>query len=176
MRFIIGQPKKEDIQEIKKLFHSVLVDTFSKNAIPEAYVGEIAYLVKRNTANVIKAMCSNDFQEYFLIARNDTHIVGIMGFGDPSKEIRKSYKINFENIPEIKNAFILPAFQRRGIGTQLFENLKKVLQEKGVKEFVLDCGFVSAQMYWKKKLGNPVVVVENYWGDGTDYLIWHTKT
>lgn len=175
MQVSIDRPKKEDIKEIKRLFYTVLVDTFNKNAIPEAYEGEIQYLVERNTKNVEQDISSNGSQEYFLIARNEKHIAGIMGFGNPSKEILKNYKISFENIPEIKNAFILPDFQKNGIGTQLFKNIKKVLEEKGVKEFVLDSGFASAQIYWKKKLGNPVVVVKNYWRDGTDYLIWHTK-
>lgn len=44
-----------------------------------------------------------------------------------------------------------------------------VVEERAA--FVLDSGFISAQVYWKKKLGEPVVVVKNYRGDGTDYLI-----
>lgn len=37
MQITIDRPKKEDIKEIQKLFHTVLVDTFNKNTIPEAY-------------------------------------------------------------------------------------------------------------------------------------------
>lgn len=175
MQIKIERPQKEDIKEIQKLFQGVITDTFKKNAIPEAYDGEIQDLVKKNTANVEQDLVSNGSQEYFVIACHKNQIVGIMGFGNPNKEIRKNYKINFEKVPEIKNAFILPNFQRNGIGTQLFQKLEKRLEEKGFEEFVLDSGFASAQVYWKKKLGNPIVVVKNYWGDGTDYLIWHAK-
>lgn len=173
MQVQINRPLQKDITKIQKLFHTVLVDTFKKNEIHEAYDGEIQYLVERNTKNVKQDITSNGSQEYFLVARNEQQVVGIIGFGSPSKEIRKNYKIDFENIPEIKNAFILPEFQRNGIGTQLFEKLIEVLKEKGIEEFVLDSGFTSAQVYWKKKLGNPIVTAKNYWGDGTDYLIWH---
>lgn len=175
MQIQIERPLNEDVKEIQILFNTVIIDTFKRNCISEAYEGEIKYLVSRNTANVEKDLESKGSQEYFLIARVENKIVGIMGFGSPGKEIRKNYMIDFENIPEIKNAYILPDFQRKGLGTQLFEKLKDVLVERGIKEFVLDSGFVSAQVYWKKKLGKPVVLVKNYWGDGTDYLIWHSN-
>jgi|ERR1700722_17972125 len=175
MQIRIGRPQEGDIKEIRKLFYEVLVDTFNKNAIPEAYDDEIKDLVRKNTKNVEQDIVSNGTQGYFLIARNEKQIVGIMGFGNPNKEIRKNYKINFKKIPEIKNAFILPQFQRNGIGTKLFKKIIETLKKKKFEEFVLDSGFTSAQIYWKKKLGNPTVVVKNYWNDGTDYLIWHSK-
>jgi ribosomal protein S18 acetylase RimI-like enzyme len=175
MQIEIVRPQKEDLREIERLFRTVIIDTFIMNKIPEAYEGEIHDLVTRNTANVEKDIKSANSNEYYLIARDRQRIVGIMGFGIPSKDIKKNYTINLDGIPEIKNAYVLPEYQKQGIGTKLFEHLKKILQERGYKEFILDSGFTSAQVYWKKKLGEPVVVVKNYWGDGTDYIIWHTQ-
>lgn len=98
-----------------------------------------------------------------------------MGFGSPNKEIIKHYKTDYDNLVEIKNAYILPNFQKYGIGSMLFETLKNEIRKRGSTSFVLDSGFQSAQQYWRDKLGDPIVTKKNFWNDGTDYMIWHSE-
>lgn len=46
------------------------------------------------------------------------------------------------------------------------------LAEQGVDRFCLDSGYKRAQKMWLRKFGAPYMVVQDYWGPGSDHLIW----
>lgn len=171
----ILRPTKKDREEIRELFQTVLIDTFQKDGIPEAYDGEISKSVARKMRDLEDDFDSNGTKEYFLVARVEKQIVGIIGFGVPNTEIKKNYTIDYTRIPEIKSSFILPDFQGQGIGTALYNQLLQMLKKRNFTEFVLDSGFAYGQIFWKHKLGEPKIIKKNFWGDGTDYMIWHKK-
>jgi hypothetical protein len=49
------------------------------------------------------------------------------------------------------------------------------LKSKGIEEFCLDSGYKIAQTIWKKKFGEPVYLLEDYWDKGNDHMIWRIR-
>jgi hypothetical protein len=49
------------------------------------------------------------------------------------------------------------------------------LQNRGIEEFGLDSGYASAQNIWKKKFGEPDYLLEDYWDESYDHMIWRIK-
>ncbi len=71
--------------------------------------------------------------------------------------------------------FILPDYQKKGIGTLLLNAILTVLHGQHIEEFALDSGYSQAQKVWKKKLGEPTLVLKDHWGEGADHMVWHCK-
>lgn len=46
---------------------------------------------------------------------------------------------------------------------------------KNIEEFCLDSGYTKAKKIWNKKLGEPNIIMKNYWGEGYDHSIWYRK-
>jgi hypothetical protein len=49
------------------------------------------------------------------------------------------------------------------------------LQNRGIEEFCLDSGYLSAQKIWRKKFGEPDYLLKDYWGEGYNHMIWRIK-
>lgn len=49
------------------------------------------------------------------------------------------------------------------------------MRKKDIESACLDCGFKSAQLFWKKVIGEPSITKKNFWGPGNDYMIWLIK-
>jgi GNAT superfamily N-acetyltransferase len=67
---------------------------------------------------------------------------------------------------------VLPEFQNRGIGSQLISTLIEELHRNGIERFCLDSGYKRAQKKWVHKFGEPYMIVKDYWGEGSDHIIW----
>jgi hypothetical protein len=49
------------------------------------------------------------------------------------------------------------------------------LHQRGIEEFWLDSGYTRAQSIWKKKFGEPDILLKDYWQNGYDHMIWSIK-
>jgi GNAT superfamily N-acetyltransferase len=175
MNITITKPLKAHEEEIKKLFITVITQNFKDYGFYKKYRDDIAYEVGKQTNALDAYFDSNGKKIFFLIAKDGNKIIGTIAYGKPNIDIEKYYSKKPDNIIEIKSLYVLPDYQGKGIGTKLFKKIMIVLQQNGFKEFCLDSGYPKAQLFWTKKLGEPVVKISNRWNAGNDYLIWHYK-
>lgn len=171
----ITEPQLTDEKEIKKLFTTVITQNFKDYGFYDKYRDDITYEVGKQIAALDEYFQSNGKKVYFLVAKDEDKVIGTIAYGASSSDIKKYYKKNLTNIPEIKSAYVLAEYQGKGIGTKLLNEVMDVLRRNGIEEFCLDSGYPKAQQFWTKRLGEPVVRIQNRWGAGNDYLIWHYK-
>ena len=175
MNFTISRPHKADELEICDLFSFIIKDTFKQDGIDKSHVDEIEIEIKNQVETLKKDFASSGSEEYFLIAKEGTKILGTIAFGQPNELIKNSLKIDIENIPEIKSVYVHPDYQSMGIGSFLFKEILIRLYKKNIIEYCLDCGYKKAQLFWINKLGEPAVVIKNYYGINLHHMIWSCK-
>ncbi len=168
----ITRPDRNDVKELHQLFDITIRDTFEREGIVEASIDEIMVEVEKQKQFLRNDLDTGGRDEYFLIARRDDRIVGTIAYGPPNHMILKYSNIAVATVPEIKSVYIHPDYQRQGIGTKLLMTVVDILRDRGFTQFCLDTGYKSAQVYWQKKLGPPLVTIADYYSDGTAYMIW----
>ncbi|HYK08430.1 MAG TPA: GNAT family N-acetyltransferase [Candidatus Eisenbacteria bacterium] len=175
MTVSISRPQKQEEKVLQQFFETVITHTFKLYGYYENYKEDIAREVKRQMTALQQDFTTNGTNTHFLIARDDNTIVGTIAYGPVNDDIKQYYKKVVPHIPEVKSLYILPEYQGQGIGTQLFNEIRKIMQENGIKEFYLDSGYPKAQEFWKHKLGDPVHIVHDRWDAGNDYMIWYQR-
>lgn len=115
---------------------------------------------------------STDTGSFFLLAKRGNSVVGTISHAPCGEEIRILSENRLNDIGELGSLYILPEVQGQGIGSMLIQALATELQKRGVKQFCLDSGYRTAQKKWKRKFGEPYTVANNYWGEGTDHMVW----
>lgn len=168
---LIRRPNTSDIEELNQFFHLVITDTFAKEGI--------ANLVDDIEAEIVckKKYLKHDFESngekrYFLIALEEDKIIGTIEYGPSSELITVCTDGEYKNLVEVGTVFVLPPYQRQGIGTKLLNEMVQTLRNRGIEEFCLDSGYGLAQQIWQKKFGEPNYLLKDYWGKGQDHMIW----
>ncbi len=175
MKVQIRRPQVEDLEEIRHLFSVTIKNNFREEGILDTLEHEAEQEVKNLIGTLQKDFESNGTDEYFLIATFENKIVGTIAFGKPNSLITQNVTADFSQIPEIKCVYVLPSYHQQGIGSLLFQEIQKVLTQQKITQFCLDCGYRKSQGFWKYKLGNPTVILANYWSSGSHHLIWMCK-
>ena len=103
----------------------------------------------------------------------NNRVVGLIGYGPPSENIRTYSPRDVTGVAEIQSVYILPEYQRLGIGTILWNAIVLSLWQHGISEACLDSSFARAQAYWRAKIGEPTVTAEKH---GHTYMIWYRAT
>jgi GNAT superfamily N-acetyltransferase len=170
----IRRPKNDDAKELHHFFSTVIHDTFNKEGIGEK-LDDIKDEIKVKEKYLQSDLESHGERRYFLIAIKDHKIVGSIEYGPSSELIRSCTNNDFKELIEVGTVFVHPDFQRNGIVNMLLNAIYMTLQEKGIEEFCLDSGYISAQKIWKKKFGEPDYLLTDYWGVGYDHMIWRVK-
>ncbi len=170
----IRRPRMEEIKQLKEFFKIVIIDTFNKEGIGEK-LDDI-----KNEINVKESYLESDFESngekrFFLIALDVDKIIGTIEFGPASELICDCTNNNFKELLEVGTVFILPDYQRLGVGNLLLNKMYSTLQNKGIGKFCLDSGYINAQKIWKKKFGEPDYWLKGYWGKGYDHMIWKIR-
>lgn len=169
----IRRPQETDFRAIKQLLYMTIEKAFQEEGIfNDQFV--------QDEVNGLLAYLKKDFQsggldEYFLVGFVANQMVGIIAHGKPNPIIETHLKYDVANTREIKSVYILPAFQRNGIGSLLFQRIIEILQYNQVAYYCLDCGFKQSQVYWQQQLGTPQLILKNYWGVGAHHHIWYLE-
>lgn len=171
---MIRRPKIEDINQLKEFFRTVIIDTFTKEGIGEK-LDDIKDEIKVKEQYVESDFKSNGEKRFFWIALDGDKIIGSVEFGPASDLICDCTNNNFKELLEVGTVFVLPDYQRNGVGNLLLNKMYSTLQNNGVDEFCLDSGYSNAQKIWKKKFGEPDYWLKDYWGKGYDYMIWKIR-
>ncbi len=166
------KPSLHNFEEVKSLFSQTVADNFKKEGNFESHKVDLKQEVDALIANVAHSIRTQGEKEYYLLASIEGTIVATIAYGKANSIIQDHLPGVNANIPEIKSVYILPRYQRKGIGTFLFAKIQARLVDQGIQGFYLDCGYSQTQPFWKKKLGEPVLVLKDYWGPNADHFIW----
>jgi GNAT superfamily N-acetyltransferase len=169
----IDRPAEADLLELRRLFEVTIRDTFHREGIDVSHAEDIEREISDRTAALARDIATDGTAACFLIARWDTIIAGTIAIGRPNLIIRSHLNIALESVPEIHSAYVLPEYQGRGIGSRLFEAMRQRLRDRQVQSFCLDCGYRAAQRFWSRRLGEPSLVLHDYFGPGAHHMIWH---
>ena len=170
----IGRPSIEDIKQLNEFFRIVIIDTFKKEGIGEKS-DDINNEIKVKEQYLEIDFESNGEKRYFLIAFDGNKIIGSIEYGPASELISECTNNTFKELIEVGTVFVHPNYQRIGVGNLLLNKMYLTLQNKGIEEFCLDSGYISAQKIWRKKFGEPDYLLKDYWDEGYDHMIWRIK-
>jgi ribosomal protein S18 acetylase RimI-like enzyme len=171
----IRRPEIEDIKELHSLFSIVITDTFNKEGIGEK-LNDINDEVEVKEKYLASDLESKGEKRYFLIALEGNKIIGSIESGPASDFICDCTDNTFKELVEVGTVFVHPDYQRMGVGNSLLDAMYAALKNKGIEEFCLDSGYISAQKIWKKKFGDPDYLLKDYWDKGNDHMIWKVRT
>lgn len=170
---IIKKPMETDILKLHDFWELVISDTSKKEGIEEEnfVLEEIEYKM-----TVLKKYLQEPDKDIsFLMAVDRDKIIGTISSSLCRDEILKLLGNKVKDKIQIGIVYIHPDYQRKGIATNLLNEMIGILKGNGVKEFYLDSGYLEAQKYWKVKLGAPIFVEKDYWGEGADHMIWRSS-
>ncbi|MFI8687022.1 GNAT family N-acetyltransferase [Rossellomorea sp. NPDC077527] len=170
-RIEISRPMDVDKDELILFFDLVIRDTFDKEGL-STLQEDIQTEIKTKIQYLQSDYDSNGGERYFLIAKVGGTIVGTVEYGPSSVLINTVTNGSLKELFEIGTVFVHPEYQRRGIGTLLFNIMLLTFQSKGIDEFCLDSGYSTSQKVWTRKLGDPDYCLKDYWGEGSGHMIW----
>lgn len=160
-----------DCEELRRFFQFVVVDTFEKEGISHLVHDREQEIDDK--CNYLRMDLDTDGKDrYFYLALHNEKIIGTIEYGPSSSLIHHLTNGALDRIPEIGTVFVHPNFQRQGVANVLLNAVFLTLLGKGVQEFCLDSGYTNAQQVWRKRFGEPTYLFPNYWGSGTDHMIW----
>nr|WP_191562733.1 GNAT family N-acetyltransferase [Metabacillus idriensis] len=175
MNVEIRRPRAEDIEELNQFFSKVIRDTFDREGLSEL-LDDIKDEIESKKQYLKTDLDSNGENRYFLIAFYEKEIVGSIVYGPVSELITTCTEGAYREDIEVGTVFVHPDYQRRGLGTLLLNLMILTLQNRGINEFCLDSGYKNAQNVWTKKFGEPDYLLKDYWGAGSDHMIWKRIT
>jgi GNAT superfamily N-acetyltransferase len=171
----IRRPRMEDIEELNKFFRIVITDTFRREGLA-GLMDDIKAEIESKINYLQLDLDSNGEKRYFLIALAENKIIGTIEYGPASELIIECTEGKLGNLVEVGTVFILPDYQRQGIGNRLLAEMLQTLKGRGIVDFCLDSGYKTAQTIWKRKFGEPDYLLKDYWGQGQDHMIWKVST
>lgn len=171
----IRRPRTEDIEELHQFFRIVISETFAKEGLA-GLIDDIETEIESKNNYLHLDLDSKGEKRYFLIALAENKIIGTIEYGPASKLIQDCTNGKLGNLVEVGTVFVLPYYQRQGIGNKMLNQMLYTLKARGIQEFCLDSGYKNAQTIWKKKFGEPDYLLKDYWGQGQDHMIWKVST
>lgn len=168
---IITAPEEADLNSAYEVFEKSIRDAFvceGLHELKEMMYEEIEYKKKL----LMQSVEDSDSENMFLLAKRGDLVIGTISYGPIGKEIRDCTGDSLGHLGELGSLYVLPEYQNRGAGSLLIKALANHLTQSGIEEFCLDSGYKRAQKRWKTKFGQPYRIVRDYWGEGSDHMIW----
>lgn len=169
----IVKPGMKDLEPTCQVFERVIIDAFEKEGLghlEEEITGEILHKKR-----MLKEAMNDQNPVFFLVARWKDQVIGTISFGPCGEIIRECTDGALENIGELGSLFVLPELQNQGVGSKLIHAMIRELHRRGTENFCLDSGYKRAQKRWVRKFGEPYSIVKDYWGEGSNHMIWLCK-
>ena len=151
MDYIIRLANKNDCDELSKLKHTVWNETY-RGIYSDEKIDN--YDHKKYTDKFLGIINNPDVDLY--VVEDNNKLVGYMDYGKPFRPY-KDYN------QEIGLLYLLKDYQRKGIGTKLFNMAYNKIKEKGYKEFFISCNKynINAQEFYKKMGGEIIDIDED---------------
>ncbi|MBX0355403.1 GNAT family N-acetyltransferase [Bacillus toyonensis] len=169
----IRRPNLDDLEELHLFFRIVITDTYKNEGLSQL-LDDIENEINSKKQYLKDDFDSNGENRYFLLAidTNNDKMIGTIEIGPASTLITSCTGGVLKDLYEIGTVFILPEYQRKGIGSFLLHAMYLTLLSRGITEYCLDSGYKKAQSIWTKKFGEPSYVLKDYWGKSSDHMIW----
>lgn len=171
---IISNLAGADIKSAYQVFETSIPDTYKKEGLgflKEDIHKEIIH--KKHFLDASLNLPNSDV--YFLIAKLDETVIGTISFSPCGEDIKRCTENELQGVGELGSLFVLPNHQGLGVGSTLIKAMTKHLSNQGIDQFCLDSGYKHAQKRWLRKFGVTYKVEKDYWGPGTDHMIWLCK-
>lgn len=170
---MIRKPMETDISQLQDFLELVISDTSKKEEIEEDdFISEEVESKIKVLKNYLQ---EPDKDSRFLIALDGEKIIGTISSSFCRDKILELVGNKVEKEFQIGIVYIHPDYQKKGVATNLLNEMYEILKNRGIKEFYLDSGYLEAQKYWKKKLGAPLIVEKDCWGEGIHHMIWKSS-
>lgn len=167
----IRQPLPEDKNELHLLFETVIRHTFKINSLTR--LEKMLDLEIKDKKNCLNQYYETEGRErFFLIALVDNRIVGCIEYGMANVRVSNCTNGELAGITEVGTVFVIPEYQKRGIGRLLLDSIFSELSSRNIRKVCLDSGYKMAQKIWLQKFGQPEYFLKDYWGEGLDHMIW----
>ncbi|MEJ7848502.1 MAG: 3-deoxy-manno-octulosonate cytidylyltransferase [Pyrinomonadaceae bacterium] len=148
----------EDIQRIAKVHVESWQRSFA-GLVPQEFLDNMS--VAKRTEDFKKGFSQSSFYKLFIA---ETLVAGIVGFADFGKSRgRQSFDA------ELYALYLLPEFQKKGIGTGLFRLCQREMAASGFKSMFLDSLEISPYRKFYEKLGGRIVGEDKHDLAGTEY-------
>ena len=170
----IRRPRVTDSDELYRFFQIMVKDTFAREGLAD-FEEMISEEIENKIHYLNLDLESNGEKRYFLLALDGEQIIGTIEYGPSSKLIYDCTDGALADLVEVGTVFVHPDRQGQGVGNLLLNAMYITLQSKGIDEFCLDSGYTNAQKIWKKKFGEPVYLLKDYWSEGYDHMIWRKR-
>lgn len=167
----IRRPTEDDIIEPNNLFEVVIKDNFLKeNVEDDDFINDE---ISDKNKKIRDDLNSNGEKIFFLIACFDNKIVGTIEYGPSSELVEELSDGRLKDVVEIGTVFVLPEYQKKGIGTLLINSLYITFLSRNINEFCLDSGYSIAKQIWTRKYGEPTIIKKDHWAENVDHFVWH---
>jgi len=165
--------KKKDKKQTLEFFYKTITDSFKTEGLFELGMTDTC---KHEINNQEKRISSSirSGTPYYLLAKDKNLVVGTIAFGRPGKAIEKAFlQLNKSSngVVEIFSSFVLPEYQRKGIGSLLFKAVKEEIVKRGYRLFAVNTGYKKGLKFWGEKLGKPSITLKKYYYP-IDCYVW----
>jgi tRNA(Arg) A34 adenosine deaminase TadA/ribosomal protein S18 acetylase RimI-like enzyme len=170
--------EKVHLPGVRKLIEITIPQTFIDNGVfeknsPKALQNEIERIVKK-----IKSIFNSNKSDKAFVAI-DIHgkVVGIIAallINNSQKDALLKSKIkNWEDIVEISMCYVLPEYQKKGIGKKLLIYCLNYISNLPQSKYFLYSGYPISIKVWRKLLGREVTIIPKYFPDKQDCYVWY---
>jgi len=172
---IIVRPEASDLKSAFEVFEKSIKDAFVKEGLQD--LSQLMLEEIELKKNLLKrSVAEDDADTFFLVAKKGNLVTGTISYGPIGKEIRDCTGGALDHLGELGSLYVLPEYQEKGTGRLLIKELARYLHQSGISEFCLDSGYKRAQKKWMRKFGVPYLIMKDYWGEGSDHMIWVCST
>lgn len=157
----------DDKKKASRLFEDCLTELISREGISESGLLE-AELMRLNAA--VEASLETQYAQLF-VAEESGILLGTIGLM-PAGPLAIAHAGAEAADLEMGCVYVNPVFQRNGVGNFLFHTAREQAKNAAASRFFLDAGFSSSRTYWTKRLGEPSVILQDFWGPDQPHALW----
>ncbi len=166
--------EESDIPFLDQFFERLIPKAYRDNEVDARWDDEMLDELAKKKSCIREDAASQGKNRCFLLACNpEGRIVGTISYGEANELMNECSEGATEGMLELAGLMVEPEYRLHGTAMILFEGILKLLDQEGVQQIGLDCGYKHAQRMWVKKLGAPHYCFENYWDDnGGHNMVW----
>jgi len=135
-KVLTRRPFVEDKHKLHTLFWEVIKDTYYREGFHH-FSEQMKEILVEKKKYLDTDFSSNGTDRYFLIAELDQQIVGTIESGPSSKLLNECTNNKYKNTIELGTVFVVPEYQKLGIGSLLMNAMCKKLADENVNEICL---------------------------------------
>ncbi|NLL41737.1 MAG: GNAT family N-acetyltransferase [Firmicutes bacterium] len=166
---IVERPGSADLDSAYTVLERAIAQAFEDEGIPEQEAKEEIEFKK---SLILQSVEGRQAELVFMVAKLEGQVVGTSSYGPCGDDVRECTNGELAGLGELGGLYVLPEYQGQGVASAMIAAMLNYLHSIGIEQFCLDCGLKEAQKIWRHKFGAPYAVAKDYWGEGSDHLVW----